>query len=253
MRLKLRKPSSTQVSRILGITGELLITFGVIVLMFLAWQLWINSAVVAQQQGKIVAQNSKEWHSNAGTPAPGASKKPDEPAAAAPVFAGVTGSKIIGNLYIPRLGEASTRAVANGVDGPGNLNKGFYGRYPDSQWPGENGNFAVAVHRNGWGTGFTNSPTLRVGDKMYLETAEGYYIYTIRNQEYVLPTGVEVINPIPGSNAEAVTGQSLMTITTCNPNMGDGERLIFYGVLTGWRPAADGAPAEIASMVKGNV
>ena len=246
------KPGTSLLSRILGYTGEILITLGVVVLLFLVWQLWINSAVVASEQGKIVAENSKQWHSNAATPTPGASSTPDQPASAAPVFAGVSGTRVIGNLYIPRLGEASTRAVANGVDGPGNLNRGFYGHYPDTQWPGESGNFAVAVHRNGWGTGFTNGPTLRAGDKLYLEVADGYYIYTVRNQEYVLPTGINVINPIPGTNSDAVAGQSLLTITTCNPNLGDAERLITYAVLTGWRPSADGAPSEIASMVKGN-
>ena len=158
---------------------------------------------------------------------------------------------VIGNLYVPRLGSGSTRSVANGVTNPGaTINRGYYGKYEDSQWPGEPGNFAVAVHRTGWGTSFTQAQTIRPGDHMYLETPQGWYIYTVRNTEYVVPTQVDVVNPMPMSDAAPVDGQSILTITTCSPMNGNGERLVVYGFLSSWQPLEAGVPAEITKLVE---
>jgi sortase A len=41
-----------------------------------------------------------------------------------------------------------------------------------------------------------------------------------------------------------------MTITTCNPELGNAERLITYAVMVGWRPKDAGPPQEIESMVR---
>ena len=45
----------------------------------------------------------------------------------------------------------------------------------------------MAIHRTGWGSSFADSPKLQAGDKIYLETADGFYTYIFRNNEYVLP------------------------------------------------------------------
>ena len=127
------------------------------------------------------------------------------------------------------------------------LNHGYFGHYPDSQWPGQPGNFALAIHRTGWGSSFADSPKLQAGDKIYLETEDGYYTYTFRNNEFVLPTAVDVVLPIPGSNAPA-GDQMLITITTCNPLLGDAERMITYGVFESWRPRSAGPPPAIAAI-----
>lgn len=42
----------------LGVFGELLITGGVVVLLFLTWQLWINNAIVASQQADAVKNSA---------------------------------------------------------------------------------------------------------------------------------------------------------------------------------------------------
>ena len=243
--------TSDKTTAALGVVGELLITGGAVVLLFLAWQLWINNAIVAGEQAQAVKKFSNNITS---TPSSSSLWTPKAGAidyGPPPVLAPVAQDAVIGNLYVPRLGSGSTRSVANGVNNPGaTINHGYYGKYEDSQWPGEPGNFALAVHRTGWGTSFTQAQTIRPGDHMYLETPQGWYIYTVRNTEYVVPTQVNVVNPMPLSDAAPVDGQSILTITTCSPINGNGERLVIYGFLSSWQPLEAGVPAEITKLVE---
>lgn len=238
-----------------GVVGEMLITGGVIVLLFLAWQLWINNAIVAGKQADAVKAFSNGLTASPSSSAKSTTKpfvKPTTPDyGTPPALESVGQNAVIGNMYAPRLGPGSTRAVANGVtDANATINQGYYGRYEDSQWPGEPGNFAVAVHRNGWGTSFTPAHLIRPGDNFYLETSQGWYVYTVRNTEYVVPTQVDVVNPMPMSEDPPIEGQNIMTITTCSPMNGNGERLIVYGILTSWQPLDAGIPKEITALVE---
>jgi sortase A len=222
--------------------ARLLITAGVIVLLYLAWQLWINNAVVAREQQDRVTHNSAQWSSALPTPEP--------TYGVAPILAHVDPGETLGNLYIPRLGASSTRAVSESVDPTRSLNRGFYGHYSKTQWPGEPGNFALAVHRSGWGTGFAQAQLLRTGDRIYLETPGGYYGYTVRNIEYVKPSSIDVLNKVPGTTLKAFPGQSIMTITTCSPQDGNVERLVTYAVLDSWRPRSAGPFEDLAPLMK---
>ncbi|MFA9276661.1 MAG: class E sortase [Rhodoluna sp.] len=233
-------------SRLMGIVGELLITFGAIVLLFLAWQLWINNAVVAGQQKTASQELVQEWSTDKDKSATAPTSEDFGPA---PAFAGVGEGAKFATIYIPRLGSDSTRVVKNSVDLTTVLNNGYFGHYPDTQWPGQPGNFAVAVHRTNWGSPFGDAPKLQVGDKIYVETVDGYYTYAFRNYEFVLPTAVDVLLPVPGTN-EAPGDQSILTITTCNPLLGDAERMIVYSVLESWQPRSAGPPAEMAKTQK---
>jgi sortase A len=166
------------------------------------------------------------------------------------VLATVAGGKIIGIMYVPRLGAASTRAVAESATPTVTLDSGYYGHYSETQMPGEAGNFAVAVHRSGWGTGFKQAQLLRTGDRIYLETKQGYYGYTVRNIEYVKPTSVNVLNAVPGTDGAATAGQSILTITTCSPQNGNVERLVTYAVLDSYRTRAAGPFADLVPLMK---
>ena len=238
------KPAT--LSRIMGITGELLITFGAIVLLFLAWQLWINNAVVAGQQHSASAEMSKQWSTDKDK---SESAPATEDYGPAPAFGGAAEGAKFATIYIPRLGADSTRVIKNSVDLSTVLNNGYYGHYTNSQWPGQPGNFALAVHRTNWGSPFGDAPKLQIGDKIYVETADGYYTYAFRNYEFVLPTAIDVLLPVPGTNT-APGDQSILTITTCNPLLGDAERMIVYSVLESWQPRDAGPPAAMAKTQK---
>jgi sortase A len=243
-----RRSTEQLLTRVIGIAGELLITFGVIVLFFLVWQLWINNAVVANEQQALTKELQESWANPTASASTAATT--DQDYGIPPALAGVSDGDRFATLYIPRLGPNSGRVVANSVDLPQVLNHGFYGHYTDSQWPGQPGNFALAIHRTNWGSPFGEANKLQLGDKLYLETKDGYYTYAFRNYEFVLPSAVNVILPVPGTN-KAPGDQSLMTITTCNPLLGDAERMIVYSVLESWRPRSAGPPAEIVADVNG--
>jgi sortase A len=115
--------------------------------------------------------------------------------------------------------------------------------------PGEVGNFAVAAHRKAYGGAFEHLNSLRLGDSMFIETADGWYEYEYRSTEYVPPTAVEVIAPVPQQTG-AEPGDRILTLTTCNPLFSTAERLIAYATFEAWYPRAGGAPAEIAGTVR---
>ena len=235
-------------SRALGVLGESLITLGVIVMLFLGWQLWVNDVIIFNDSTIVAEENVKKWTTSK-TPAPSSTDAAETDYGPAPVMGKAEMGGVFGNIYIPRFGNDYIKVAAEGVDAENTLNRGYFGRYPDSQLPGEAGNLALAVHRAGHGSPFRQAATLRLGDTIVLQTPNGYYSYQVRNTEYVMPTQVNVVSAIPGGGT-AVDGQSLLTITTCNPELGNNERLITYAVFVGWQPADAGPPKEIASMVK---
>lgn len=235
-------------TKTLGVIGELLITFGVLVLLFLGWQVWINNAILARDQEIASTELEQQWSEGRDPQQKPAEENKDY--GPAPAFSAVAANEKFATIFIPRLGEDSTRVIINSTDLPSALDKGYYGRYEQSQWPGQPGNFALAVHRTGNGSPFATSTEFRAGDKIYVQTELGYYTYVFRNYEYVLPTSVDVLQPIPGSNAATNQQQSIITITTCNPLLGDAERLIIYGVLESWRPLEAGPPSEMKAKQK---
>ena len=236
-------------SRGLGVVGESLITLGVVVMLFLGWQLWINGVIITNESASVAEENAAKWTSST-TPTSTSSEAAVVDFGPAPVMSKPASGEVFANIYIPRFGNDYVKVAAEGVEPESTLNRGYFGRYPDSQLLGEPGNVALAVHRSGYGSPFRSAPTLRTGDLIVLQTKTGYYEYRVRNTEYVMPSQVEVVNAVPGGANTAVVGQSVMTITTCNPELGNAERLITYAVMVGWQPKDAGPPKEIASMVK---
>ncbi|WP_287901655.1 class E sortase, partial [Arthrobacter sp.] len=122
------------------------------------------------------------------------------------------------------------------------------GHYDKTAMPGALGNFAVAGHRQTHGSVLDNIHLLQPGDKIYVQTREGFYTYVYRNTEIVLPNRVDVILPVP-TVPGAQPKERLMTMTSCNPRFGSEERIIAYSVMESWRPLSAGAPREIAPLV----
>jgi sortase A len=234
---------------VVGVLGELLITAGVLVLAFLGYQVWLGDVIVGGQLNSEAVEQGQLWSEgfeqvppvDVGDPA----VSEDPPIAAAPADA-----QRFANLIIPRFGGDYYRPIAEGVGTTAVLNRGNIGHYPTTQLPGELGNFALASHRSSGGGNFHDLHRLRVGDHIYVETSDGWYQYTFRNLEYVRPSGVGVLNPVPQADGVDPT-ERFITLTTCNPFFSTAERIIAYGVYDEFYPRADGVPAEIASNVTG--
>jgi sortase A len=237
--------------RSVQIAGELLMSAGAILLLFVVWQLWWTNVASDARQRDVV----KDFARGAGTAAPAVPGLPaaddnDQAAVAAkPAVArepaeGAT----IGVLYVPRFGAGYTRPIVQGTT-PAVLDTLGIGHYQGTAMPGSAGNFAVAGHRQTHGAVLDHIDALVPGDRIYVQTHEGYYVYVFRNSQTVLPSRTDVLLPVPTQPGAAPT-ESYLTMTSCNPRFGSQERFVAYAVLERWQPVSAGPPAEIAQAAR---
>lgn len=238
------------VDRAIGISGEILVTAGLFVLLFLGWHVWFNDIVQGVAQDKAAASLSDTWveppaavateFDRALGSSDGAIVPVDPPVVKSPGDA-----KTFATVLVPRFGERYERTVAESVDVERVLNNQVtgIGHYPETAMLGEVGNFAVAAHRTTYGAPFGEIDRLRVGDRIYVETEEGWYVYRFRNLEYVYPTEVAVLNPVP----QLLIGAKdrILTMTSCHPKLSAAERIIAYSVFESFVPRGNGVPTEL--------
>src|SRR5690625_7411903 len=90
--------------------------------------------------------------------------------------------------------------------------------------------------------------TLQEGDRIYLQTANGWWVYETRQVHIVEPSAVEVLDPNPMDPGGSADGQWL-TLTTCHPPYTTLERMITHAEQADFVPLHEGPPAEIADSV----
>ncbi|HJQ46065.1 MAG TPA: class E sortase [Amycolatopsis sp.] len=243
--------------------GELLITAGLIVLLFVAYELYVTDLFSAQKQAGATQQLDQDW------------------AADRQLHPELIDGKAFAKLYIPSFGADYHFTIQEGTDAAA-LEVGP-GHYKGTALPGEPGNFAVAGHRVGKGAPFNDLDLLGSCDAIVVETQTDYFVYrvlphddeianwatgkgkqpqcahvsTLRTvasdggpyakttgREIVLPTEGDVVAPVPHQPAGILpTAQqvSLLTLTTCHPQFSDRQRLIVHAVLTNQYPKTPGA------------
>ena len=221
------------------IAGELLMSAGVILLLFVAWQLWWTNVASDARQRDVVKDFARGTADGNG-----AAAVAPNPAVAPEPAEGAT----IGILYVPRFGAGYTRPIVQGTT-PAVLDTLGIGHYQGTAMPGAVGNFAVAGHRQTHGAVLDHIDALVPGDRIYIQTREGYYVYVFRNSQTVLPTRTDVLLPVPTQPGAAPT-ESYLTMTSCNPRFGSQERFVAYALLERWQPVSAGPPAEIAQAAR---
>jgi len=210
--------------------GELFVTAGLVLLLFVTYQLvWTNFEANRAQDG-VSDQIRDDWQRPAASGRTGAVGRVTD-------F-----GEGFAFMHIPRLGRRYSVPVVEGVS-LDDLAKGV-GHYPKTVLPGEVGNFAVAGHRATHGEPFAYLDEVRKGDAVVVETQEDWYVYVIDRTKIVQPTDTWVIEPVPG-RPDAVPTERLITLTTCNPRWASTERLIVWGHLDSRRSKAAGQPAEL--------
>jgi sortase A len=224
-----RTTPATVVRTIARGTGELLITMGLIVLLFAAYEVWGKAAIVNAEQNDLDRQLAQNFANQpSGQPSTGLGQ------AAPPPLAG----NALARLYIPKLNKHWV--VVQGV-----TQKDIRyapGHYPDTAMPGEIGNFSVAGHRNR--AIFWDLDQLKAGDPIVVETAQVFYVYTVTQSHIVLPNAVQVVAPVPNKPGTRPT-QAMLTLTTCNPKFNNYQRLIVHAQLGRTVQRSEGRPAEI--------
>ncbi|MEV0132219.1 class E sortase [Dactylosporangium sp. NPDC050688] len=212
-------------------TGELLITFGLIVLLFAGYEVWGKSAIVDAHQDELNRQLEQQWAQPAADPTVAPSGPPS------PVAKPANGA-VIASVHIPRLKKKW--AVVQGVT-PADI-RYAPGHYPDTALPGQVGNFSMAGHRTPaiwW-----DLDQLKANDPVVVKTADTWYVYRVTSHEIVLPTAVQVVAPVPNKPGVAPT-KAMLTMTTCNPKFNNYQRLVVHAELDRTQPVAQGDPAEL--------
>ncbi|MEU1624025.1 class E sortase [Streptomyces sp. NPDC020096] len=211
--------------------GELFITLGVLMLLFVAYQLWWTNVLAHEASSSAANSLQHQWdskHSSTDDRNPGA-------------FSPGQGFAII---YIPKLDVKAP--IAEGTDKHAILDKGMVGHYSGAQetampWA-KTGNFALAGHRNTHGEPFRYINRLVPGDKVVVETASAYYTYEITSfLPQTSPSNVGVIQPVPVGSGFTKPGRYI-TLTTCTPEFTSTYRMIVWGKMVDVRPRSQGKP-----------
>lgn len=225
-----------QVARVIarGI-GELLITAGAVLLLFVVYQLFYTNIEADRAQAQERAELRDQWEPPPPEAAVSAEPVPDD-------FSGIWEGDGIAILYIPKLGEDYAKPILEGTDLK-YLARGV-SHYEGAAMPGQVGNFALAGHRTTNGQPFHNIDRLDPGDMVIVETETNWYRYVIDRSKVVLPTAVEVVAPVPERPGVEPT-EAVITFTTCEPKWSSEKRLIVWGHLDSVQPKAAGTPAEL--------
>jgi sortase A len=225
--------------------GEVLITVGLLLLLFVAWQLWWTDVTANREQAGTIHALERGF-GPAGVPGHG------HVGAAKPVatLRNIPFGEAFAIVRIPRFGADYARPVLQSTDHD-TLTKGI-GHYLDTAMPGLVGNFAVAGHRTTYGQPFNSIALLQRGDVIVVETKASYIVYAVDRHVIVTPDHVDAIAPVP-QHAGVQPTQAWMTMTTCHPEFSASQRYVVFAKLVKVIPRASGLPASFMAVPAGAV
>lgn len=233
-----------------GVLGELLITAGVVVLLFIVWSLYVDDAIDAHAQAGVVSGLEQQF---AGvTPTAGATAPAPAPTPTAvptpttpPLPTSASYGQVFGIVRIPRFGSDYAKPLYQGT-GLDVLAHGV-GHYVGTQEPGQLGNMAIAGHRTTHGHPFLDIDTIKPGDAIIIETKAGYYVYRAVRSEVVLPTDINVLAPVPDHPGQPADGHWL-TMTSCTPKYSASHRFVLISSFVGFFNRAEGLPSAYRTV-----
>ncbi|HLN42030.1 MAG TPA: class E sortase [Acidimicrobiales bacterium] len=211
-----------------GVLGRILLSGGVLILLFVAYQLWGTGIAESHSQAVLRQKFDSELH-HVGRQAPSSTttttlKTPpttsasgDQPTVGANTTAPNDGNPV-GVLHIGKLGL--DKVIVQGTS-ENDLRQGP-GHYPGTPLPGEAGNAAIAGHRTTYGAPFYNLDELHSGDLIGITTVQGSFTYSVTGTLVVSPSDTAVV---------ANTTEAELTLTTCNPRFSASQRLVVHARL----------------------
>lgn len=206
--------------------GEIFISLGVLMLLFVTYQLWWTNIQADLYAGKEADKIQDNW------------AKGRQPG----VFEPGQGFAI---MHIPKLDVVVP--IAEGIDKGKVLDRGMVGHYAEGRlktaMPSDKqGNFAVAGHRNTHGEPFRYINRLKPGDEIIVETQDSYFTYEMASiLPQTSPSNVGVIGPVPPGSGFKEPGR-YVTLTTCTPEFTSTYRMIVWGKMVEERPRDKGKP-----------
>lgn len=267
-------------ARILGGIGKTMIAAGVLILLFVAYQLWGTGFQTARAQeqlkkefearlAEVAARNDRPSVPNdsEGPTGSGTVAGLDHSPSTLPGERGGTGSAgrgsagrgptvtvepprtadtrplarqwgdPIGQIQIPKIG--ADFYMIEGVDL--SLLKEGPGHFPETPFPGQPGNAALAGHRTTYLAPFNRIDELVPGDLITIRTEQGRFTYEVMAQP-----GTGLGHYIVGPDALEILedkGDNRLTLMACHPKYSAAERIVVEAKLIG-NPAEPTPPSK---------
>jgi sortase A len=222
-----------RLATVLGAIGRACIPAGVLILLFVTYQLWGTGIREAQAQNRLEDEFEEriadlDGSDGAGPP----TTAPDgggTPTTVGPPPPPPADGDAMAHIRIPAIDV--DKIVVEGVT-VSDLKRGP-GHYPDSPLPGQPGNAAIAGHRTTYGAPFNRIDELETGDEILITTLQGSFTYEVREQLIVAPDQVEVLDDF---------GDDRLTLTACHPKYSARQRIVVVAALQGEAAPAPATP-----------
>jgi sortase A len=232
---------------VLGAVGRALITAGVVVLLFVVFQLWGTNIQEARAQDDlrdefvVITESQPQLvTSDAGD----TTSQPDvlpAPVTVSTLPGGFTDEVL--RFFFPEDGDAVARIeipsigvdkiVVNGVQ-VADLRKGP-GQYPGTAAVGTPGNSSIAGHRTTYGAPFNRIDELDPGDEIHVTGILGRFTYRVMAPATAYPGQIDTVDSqgaghvIVRPSATWVLGDfgdNRVTLTACHPKLSSRQRII---------------------------
>ncbi|MFJ8440122.1 class E sortase [Kitasatospora griseola] len=222
-----------RVAAALGLMGELLITLGLVLALFVGYSLWWTDVVAARAASLQGDRLRQTWSAPAAPPSPGTE-------APVPEYEAGDG---VGFLHVPAFEKGDRTTLIRMGTTTDVLNEGVAGVYEEPYrsampWDAE-GNFAMAAHRDGHGAKFHDLDRLSEGDPVVVETRDSWYVYRVAGTlQQTSKYNVGVVAPVPEGSPFTGPGRYL-TLTTCTPVYTSRYRMAVWATLVRVDPVDD--------------
>ncbi len=223
--------------------GELAITAGVLILLFVAYELYFTGIATHEAQGRLSKTFEKQITAHV-TP----SATPALGDGIAEMYAPALGSRKSWHFVVVEgTGESQLALGPGHYEYPADvatslgISKPLADGMTPSAFVGQVGNFVVSGHRTTHAHPFYDANNFAPGDAVIFETSTTWYVYRVTSTSSVLPTDIGVAYPVP-EQPHATPTQRILTLTTCNPRYSASHRLVIHGVLAYSQPLSAGDP-----------
>jgi LPXTG-site transpeptidase (sortase) family protein len=206
------------VAATISVFGEILITAGLILALFVVYSLWWTNVIADRHEKKAADKVRQEW-----------AQQPRDAHAR-----GLDTKDGIGFLHVPAIGKHFEVLVKKGTSTEV-LNEGVAGYYTEPTpsvlpWS-KSGNFTLAAHRDGHGAKFHNINKIHTGDPIVFESKDTWYVYKVyKVLDQTSKYDVAVTDQIPKESGRTKPGRYI-TLTTCTPVYTSRYRYVVWGQL----------------------
>ena len=209
------------------VSGEILITFGLVILLFAAYEVYGKASAIEAHQNTLSHQLDQAW----AQPAPAAAT-PTQPARPARH----RDRPPLHPRHEAALGRRGGRRRRRHPVCPRPLPRHRDAR-PDRQLQRRRPPRPAAV---------LGPPGGAAGRSGRRTDPGHWYVYRVTANEIVTPHSIEVVAPTPDRIGVAPT-TAMLTLTTCNPKWNDYQRMVVHAELVTTTPYGDGPPVALGS------